>query len=132
MVCIALALLFGLLCVYFANSGSEESIWGTPLMWTLIYNRLLIGLFITIIGVFNWHGVFKFRYHPWFRGMMVGVIVSLDIAIGTFMAPDMTPEEMKMIFWATIVAGGVYGMIIDLVATKVAGEGKELLEGWVK
>lgn len=132
MICVSLALLSGLLCVYLANGNREESIWGTTLMWTIIYNRLLIGLFVTVMGVFNWHGFLKFRYHPWFRGFMVGIVVSLDLAIPTFMSPDIPANQIQTVFWATIFAGGIYGMIIDIVATRFAGEGKELLEEWQK
>lgn len=32
------------------------------------------------------------------------------------------------IFFATLIAGGIYGLIIDLAATKWGGEGKELLK----
>ncbi len=131
-VCIIMGLLFGLLCVYLADSASEESIWGTPLMWVLLYNRLLIGFFITVIGAFNWHAILGFRYSPWLRGLMIGMIVSIDIAIGAFMNPEIAAEEMKMIFWSTIIIGGIYGLIIDVVATRMTGEGKELLKGWAK
>ena len=132
MICMSLAILFGLLCVYLANKGSEQIVWGTPLMWAILYNRLLIGLFITVIGAFNWHGVLGFRYSPWLRGLMIGMVVSLDMAIGIFINPDIPVDQIKMIFWSTIIAGGIYGMIIDIVATRVTGEGKELLDGWVK
>ncbi len=43
----------------------------------------------------------------------------------------MAIDEMRMIFWMTIAAGAVYGLIIDVIATKVAGDGKELMEGIV-
>ena len=101
-------------------------------MWAILYNRVLIGMFVMFVGVFNWHGVWGFRYHPWFRGLSVGIVVSLDLAIGLFVAPTMPVEEIKTVFWATLIAGGVYGMLIDIIATRVAGEGKELLKGWTK
>jgi len=39
----------------------------------------------------------------------------------------MNPEIPWSIFWASLVAGGVYGSIIDMIATKYGGEGKALL-----
>jgi len=132
LICVTLGILFGLLCVYFANMDARKSIWGTPLMWSILYNRLLIGFFITIIGVFNWHGLFGFRYSPWLRGLMIGMLVSVDMAIGVFMNPEIATKQVKVIFWSTIIIGGIYGLIIDVVATRVAGEGKELLGKWAK
>ncbi len=85
-----------------------------------------------MVGVFNWHGVFGFRYSPWLRGLSIGMVVSLDMAIGIFIAPTVPVDQIKMIFWSTILVGGVYGMIIDIVATRLTGEGKELLNGWTK
>lgn len=132
LISISLALLAGLLCVYLADKNSAEKIWGTMVMWAILYNRLLIGLFITFIGVFNWHGIFNLRYAPWLRGFLVGAVVSLDLAIGTLIAPTLPVDQLKMVFWSTILAGGFYGLMIDLIASKFGGEGKELLEEWAK
>ena len=132
LICITLGILFGLLCVHLANSSSEESLWGTTVMWAILYNRLLIGFVVLIIGAFNWHAIFNFRYWPSLRGFTIGILVSIDMAIGSLMTPDKSPEELKMIFWATILVGGVYGLIIDVIATRITGDGKELLQGWTK
>jgi len=126
MIAITMGILFGLLCVTFANSSSEESIWGTALMWVIIFNRFLVGYVVFIIGVFTACPVTKIKLYPWLRGSLVGAIVSLDMAIGVFVSPAPS-EEQKMIFWSTIIVGAIYGMIIDIVATKFGGEGEKLL-----
>lgn len=132
LVALTLSILFGLLCVHLANGSSEQSLWGTALMWQILYNRLLIGILVTIMGVFNWHSFFGMSLSPWFRGLLAGALVSVDLAIGVYISSDVPVDQIKMIFWSTIIAGAIYGMIIDIVATKVAGDGKTLVEGWAK
>lgn len=39
----------------------------------------------------------------------------------------MSPETSWMIFWATVLVGGVYGSIIDMLATRFGGEGKAVI-----
>ena len=123
-----LGILFGLLCVTLACKGGEEKIWGTALMWVIIFNRFLIGYVVFILGVFTTCPKTGIRLYPWLRGALAGALVSLDMAIGVFVSPMEDEGKMKMIFWSTILVGAFYGMIIDLLATKFGGEGKELLE----
>lgn len=40
-----LAVAFGLLCVFLASSSSP-GIWGTALMWTILTDRILIGMVV--------------------------------------------------------------------------------------
>ncbi len=127
MVCIVLGIIFGFLCVWLASKESPD-IWGSPLMWSILFNRFLIGVVVFLAGAFTFHPIFKCRIYPWIRGLAIGALVSLDIALGIFIAPmGMDEEKMKMVFWATIIAGALYGLIIDVIASKVAGEGQELL-----
>ena len=58
------------------------------------------------------------------RGTCLGVFVSLPLASGAMVGGD-TPW---MIFFATLIAGGIYGLIIDGFVTKFGGEGKEIIE----
>jgi len=46
------------------------------------------------------------------------------MAFGALMGPN--PELAQQGFWMTLLFGGIIGMIIDLTATKFAGQGKEL------
>lgn len=125
-IAVPLGIVFGFLCAWFASS-SNPGLWWTPLMWTLVTDRFLIGLVVGLAGVYTRHPIFGFRCPPALRGFVLGALVSLPIATGGMMStvPDMGPWE---IFWASIIAGAVYGLIIDLVATKFAGQGPELLK----
>jgi hypothetical protein len=133
MICITLGIGAGFLCAYLASTSPNAAVdfWWSPLMWTIVFNRMLIGVFILIAGLMNYHPVFNMKFPAWLRGSVFGAFVSLDIAIPVFMSPNMAIDEMRMIFWMTIAAGAVYGLIIDVIATKVAGDGKELMEGIV-
>ncbi|MBF0341605.1 MAG: hypothetical protein HQL95_11680 [Magnetococcales bacterium] len=57
----------------------------------------------------------------------MGTIVSLPLAAGSLGGPATPQMSPWMIFAATLFAGAVYGAIIDWVATRVGGEGKDLL-----
>ena len=126
LICKTLGIVFGLLCVSLAASGGGE-VWGTALMLTILFNRLLIGVVVALAGFISIHPVFQFRIYPWLRGFLVGALVSLYIAIGMFIAPSGLPN-IWTIFWMTILVGGIYGMIIDVVATKFSAEGEDLFK----
>lgn len=91
-------------------------------MWQIVFNRFLIGIFIFIAGAFT-HSPLRWRFWPWFRGVMMGALVSLDMALGGLLG-----ETSTDIFWAIIISGALYGLIIDVVATKFSAEGKPLIE----
>jgi len=130
-VCVILGIAFGFLCSFLAWKSSPDlqndpNYWWSPMMWAIVYNRFLIGVVILFAGAFTVHPFFKWlKFAPWFRGTILGAVVSVDMAIGSLISG--TPDSCK-IFWMTILAGAIYGLIIDVVATKIAGEGKDLLK----
>jgi len=89
-----------------------------------IINGLIIGAFLTIAGVITWHPVFRFRVHPIFRGAAIAAFVHLDFTIYTW--PD------QPLFWKTMIIAAIFGAVIDLMATQLFGEGKELMEGMTR
>ncbi len=121
LIALPLGIVAGLVCTFLASSSTPD-IWGTALMWTIIANRFVIGLVVGFAGAYTRHPVFNFPIPSYFRGFCLGVFVSLSLAAGVMMDPTGT----WMIFWATLVAGGVYGLIIDMLATKFGGEGKSI------
>ena len=118
-------MLLGLLCLFLISHDMPE-IWSLshPLFWTILVNRIMIGVMVALMGIIVIYPIINIRLYPAIRGAFVGSVVSLDIAIPILMAPD-----MQFAFWATIVAGALYGGIIDVIATKYAGEGKTLIKG---
>lgn len=55
---------------------------------------------------------------------MLGMATSVTLAAGAMI----DPETPWMIFWLTIITGGIYGSIIDMLATRFGGEGKTITE----
>jgi hypothetical protein len=130
-----LGTIFGLLCFVGFSSNLEMPAefvkfqtwsWTNVFMWTTITNRLAIGFVVGIAGFITKHPTFNYPIPAFLRGIKVGALISLPFALGALMGPN--PEMAKQGFWISLIAGMVIGMIIDLVVTKVAGEGKDLLD----
>lgn len=122
--------LAGLLCAYLASTNSIDSnFWGSAVMWSIFFNRFVIGFVVALAWFIVVHPLLKFRMYPVCRWACVWFLVSLSLAFGAYSAGG---ENASSIFWATIVLGMIYGLIIDLVVTKVAWEGEVLLPGTQK
>ncbi|MBF0583012.1 MAG: hypothetical protein HQL80_02115 [Magnetococcales bacterium] len=127
-VALGLGAMFGLLCVFLAAQKQPEMASLThPIFWAILTDRILIGLVVALSGPFTRHPVLGFPYRPWLRGACMGAVVSLPLAAGAMSGPETPQLSLWVIFAATLLAGGLYGALIDLVATKVGGEGKSLL-----
>ncbi|MCF7836879.1 hypothetical protein K9N08_02955 [Candidatus Gracilibacteria bacterium] len=125
LVAIPLGLTFGILCAWLA-SRQDPTIFNLKsfTFWTIVSNRLLIGAIVGLAGAYKVHPFLGFRIIPIVRGAILGTLVSLTLAFGALIA---APENATQIFWLIVGTGAIYGMIIDLVATKIGGEGKALL-----
>ncbi len=117
-----LGVLFWLLCAYLASSWAGENYWGGAIMWNIIFNRILIGFVIAILGLITIHPLFWFRMYPFLRWAVAWAIISIDISFWAFI---MQMQNASSIAIMTIIAWAIYGMIIDIVATKCAWEGEE-------
>lgn len=126
---IVLWILFGVLCAYLVSRWStDQNYWWSVLMWNIIFNRFLIGLVIAFAWFIEVHPILKIRMYPAIRWALLWAIVSLDVAIGTLIS---WKEDAWTLFWAFIIVWAVYGLIIDIIATKVWWEWEMLLE-WTK
>ena len=108
---IAIATTIGLICGLYCAYGTlwiAESkpafVITTGLLALIVYNRILIGLFI---GVGD-----NIALHPVLRGALIGAIISLAMALMPVIDTSLTDG-------LTIIGFGVlYGIIADFVATK--------------
>lgn len=130
---IILALFFGLLCSYLAWSWDPKLMedmwfWGWPLMLSIMFNRLLIWFAVTFSWFMTKHPLFWFKMYPVFRWAIIWAFVSIDIIFGPFI---MDYQQATLVAWMTVLAGAFYGMVIDMVATKFAWDGEDLLK-WLK
>lgn len=96
-------------------------------MWNIVTSRFVTGMMIGFAGAFKHHPLFGFKLNPILRGIALGILTSLPLAIGTMITPVEAISPWTL-FWATILMGAIYGAIIDFAATKWGGEGKELLK----
>ena len=108
------------------------SIWPAEGMWLRVGILLwytTFGAVIGVFGLFDYHPMLKFRMPFWFRGPVFGAWLNLVLA---FMMHDklmvLMPQlegilaGFKSPFWI-VAEGAVIGLLIDGVATTVAGEG---------
>lgn len=98
--------------------------WQSLTFWAVVSNRILLGLVVAMAGTYRFHPIFGFRFPSFLRGIMIGIFVSIPLG---FWEMIYSPELASKVFWFAIGSGAFYGAIIDLVATKIGGEDKELL-----
>ena len=127
-----LGALFGVLCFYgFINNPHLDpsvqvyTTWSLSnlMMWDLIANRTAIGFVIGLMGFITVHPLFGFKLPPCLRGFAIGSFISLTLAIGAAMGGNNEPVQT---FWIITIAGGIIGLIIDVILTKTVGQGENL------
>jgi hypothetical protein len=96
---LALGVVAGAICLY-GTLTSIPGVLSLPILATIFYDRVLLGF---VVGI-----AYGLKIHPVIRGAIIGAVVSLIIAIPS----GITGGALLM------GAGVVYGIIIDLVATK--------------
>lgn len=111
-----LGLLCGFVCFWLASSGGGLP---KPVAFQIIAERTLIGFAIGISVLKLWHWAL--------HGLVMGLIVSIPLAISGLMAPD-NPEFSKLsMFIMTAMMGMIYGVLIELITTKLFKAGREVL-----
>ena len=93
-----LGVIAGLVCYLLSKNNFEYT---KVTMWTTILNRTLLGFAIGISGL-KWNYVI--------HGIIVGAIMSLPLAI-----PALFNSTMGFIL--LLVAGAVYGLIIEIITS---------------
>ena len=104
----------GFICYGLASSG--PGVLPTPAAFQIIAERTLIGFAI---------GISVLRLKNWaIHGLVMGLVLSIPLALSGLMAPE-NPEFSKtnMFVW-TVVLGMMYGVLIELVTTKLFKAGR--------
>ncbi len=95
---------------------------------------LTLGAVIGLMGIFTSNPVLNMKITWWMRGPMTGVWFNLVLLMFTW---DRISQLMLSIFgnqsvfsspWWLVVEGAFFGLILDFVLTKFAGEGYETVE----
>ena len=83
-----------------------------------------VGFTVGLAGFLTVHPLFGFKLPAVLRGFAMGIFATLTLALG-ILINGATPEAITA-FWMTLIAGGIIGLIIDVILTKIAGEGADL------
>ena len=130
---IGLGTLAGLICFYGfsmnTNMPAEMVKWQTWswdnfMMWSTITNRMLLWLVVALAWFVTIHPMCGFKFPVFVRGLKMWALVSLPMALWALMWEG---EAAIQWFWFVLIAGAIIGMVIDLIITKIAGEGKALM-----
>ena len=128
-------IIFGFMCFYgfVSSTGMPENLakwqvwsWGNLMMWSTVANRMVLGVMVGIAGFITTFPFWNAKIPVWIRGLKIGALISLPMALGSLMGEN-TVVAIKG-FWIIMIVGGLIGVIIDLIITKIAGEGKELID----
>ncbi len=94
---------FGLFCMYLASSNPDAAapLTGTT-KWLIILSRTMLGFTI---------GISALRLSWWLHGVVLGIICSIPMAI-----PVLYDSGIAV---GTMVMGVVYGVLTELITTKL-------------
>jgi|WetSurSiteA1Bulk_404760.scaffolds.fasta_scaffold254165_1 hypothetical protein len=99
--------LFGFVCFGLASSGPRPLAW--PIAVQIILSRTLIGVAI---------GISRFRFGHWaVHGLVMGLLFSLPLAFGGYMAPENPDFSKDLMFFWSLALGTIYGLLIELITT---------------
>ena len=98
-ICVIGGVIAGIICVLGMKSSGRMEV-TTPILLSSIGNRVLIGF---VIGISGW------RMHYLLHGALIGLLVTLSSSVAI---PNMNG------FLLYTIAGMVYGLLIELAATK--------------
>ena len=110
---VLIATLSGLMCgfICFGLASSGPSPLPLPVALQIIIERTLIGFAI---------GISSLTLKHWsLHGIVMGFIFSIPLAISGLMAPDNPQFSKVMMFTMTIVMGMIYGVLIEIITTKL-------------
>lgn len=121
---LALGVVFALVDVAITGTMDAEA-WNIsgPFFWYMFLSRAPIGFFVGLVGVVTVHPILPVIHMRYLRGIGVGVLLSLGLAASAFYDASTTWSTFFMI----VGLGAVYGLLIDIIATKVVGDGKDML-----
>ena len=106
-------LLCGFICYGIASSSGTLP---TAVAYQIIAERTLIGFAI---------GISVLRLGHWsIHGLVLGLLLSIPLAFSGLMAPENPAFSKAGMFLWTVVLGMIYGVLIELVTTKLFKAGR--------
>jgi hypothetical protein len=122
-----LGAIIGVVAAYAASTHGVPGAfdWGSAMFWSIIFNRMTLGIIIGMGGVFTVHPIItSLKIGPILRGLDMGSWISI------LLATSMLAQGVIgwYLFWWVLIAGAFVGSAIDWVLTKRYGQGKQLLD----
>ena len=122
-----LGLVVGLIGFIFLPCFLAEA---SPLLrWGILFWYITLGFVVGISGVLTFHPVIKLPLPWWFRGALIGgwmnfvvVFFAYEPMLAMMVAVFGENGALNSPFWFAL-EGALIGLLIDLVATKTAGDG---------
>lgn len=111
-------------------------VFGFPLLSTFGFGTLvmfiLMGMFIGMVGMFDYHPIFGFKMRWWIRGAVAGFLFMLMYILLSYASLEIVMAStliswtgLSSPFWA-LIDGIVIGLVVGFLETKIAGEGSNL------
>lgn len=103
--------------------------WVIQLAFVLYY--IMIGAFVGLMGVLNYHPIIKMSLPWWFRGPWIGGWMNLILMmfiydeLSTMQIAAFGAGSLLSSPWWFVVEGALFGLFTDFICTKYAGEGVE-------
>jgi len=91
-------LVFGFVCLFMASSSPEPL--PDMVKWSIVIGRTMLGFTI---------GISAIRLNWWLHGLVLGLIISIPMAIPTL--------DRIGIAIGTVVMGMIYGLLIELITS---------------
>ena len=96
--------LFGVICTSLASTNPESEV-SWQIQMTILFSRTLMGFTI---------GISAFKMRWWLHGIVIGFVTSIPMAIPVMDRTD--------IFIGTFVMGMIFGLLTELITTKLFKE----------
>ncbi len=122
-----LGVIIGLIAAYAAATHGITGAfdWNSAVFWNIMFNRITLGVIIGMFGVFTIHPLItSLKLNPVLRGLDGGSWISLLLATSMLASGAIGWG----LFWWVIIIGAIAGAVIDIILTKLYGDGKELLD----
>ena len=122
---LVLGVIFALVDVFVVSWATGTAIWSAnnPVCWAIFLSRFPIGFFVGLVGTVTEHPVFPVVHMRYLRGIGVGLLLSLGLGAISFSVFG----TAWSVFFVILIAGAVYGLVIDWAATTFVGDGKQMI-----
>ena len=101
--------------------------------WGILLWYTTLGAIIGMFGVFNWHPVLNLPMPWWVRAPFLGAWMNFVLILFAYDTMEMMLQTMFGVgsflespFWF-VAEGAIVGLIMGYFATKLGGEGKEIV-----